>query len=201
MGNVNMEADQVRFKDSTYRNVQEGLKAALQGGGGGASSADDVSYDNTDSGLTATNVQAAIDEMVENFGDGVDEVYNACVSAGSTPATKSPADIATAIGNISGGSDIPVYLENGLLTSSDGHHNTVNLTDELTVGDVLIVSYKDGNDSQSVVYTFTGENDEVNFGGYSIRLTSTTATGFNLSGNWRDIYGKIAGVDASQIYS
>lgn len=32
-------------------------------GGGGASSADQVSYDNTDSGLTATNVQDAIDEL------------------------------------------------------------------------------------------------------------------------------------------
>lgn len=31
--------------------------------GGGASSADQVSYDNTDSGLTATNVQDAIDEL------------------------------------------------------------------------------------------------------------------------------------------
>ena len=139
--------------------------------------------------------------MVANFGDGVDEVYNACVSAGSTPTTKSPADIATAIGNISGGSDIPVYLENGLLTSSEGHHNTVNLTGTLTVGDVLIVSYKDGNDTFSKLYTFTGNNDEVNFGGYSIVLTSTTATGYNLSGDWRNIYGKVAGVDASQIYS
>ena len=33
-------------------------------GGGGSSSAEDVSYDNTDSGLSATNVQAAIDEIV-----------------------------------------------------------------------------------------------------------------------------------------
>lgn len=33
------------------------------GGGGGASSAANVSYDNTQSGLTATNVQAAIDEV------------------------------------------------------------------------------------------------------------------------------------------
>jgi len=170
------------------------------GSGGGASSADDVSYDNTESGLTATNVQAAIDEMVANFGDGVDEVYDACVSAGSTPTSKSPADIATAIGNISGGSDIPIYLENGLLTSSEGHHNTVNLNGTLTAGTVIIASYKDGNDTVSKLYTFTGNNDEVNFGGYSILLTSTTATGYNLSGNWRDIYGKIAGVDPSQIY-
>lgn len=33
------------------------------GGGGGGSSADDISYDNTSSGLTATNVQDAIDEV------------------------------------------------------------------------------------------------------------------------------------------
>ena len=164
------------------------------------STAAKMSYDNTTSHLTADDVQEAIDEMVANFGDGVDRVYNACVSAGSTPASKSPADIATAIGNISGGSDIPVYLENGLLTSEEVHHNTVNLTGTLSVGDVLIVSYKDGNDIFSKMHTFTGNEDEVNFGGYSIVLTSTTARGYNLSGNWRDIYGKVAGVDSSQIY-
>lgn len=68
MGNVYMEADQVRFKDSTYRNVQEGLAAALEGGGGGGGTAADVSYDNTDSGLTADDVQAAIDEVVTDLG-------------------------------------------------------------------------------------------------------------------------------------
>jgi len=35
------------------------------GGGGGSSSADAVSYDNTDSGMTATNVQEAVDELSE----------------------------------------------------------------------------------------------------------------------------------------
>lgn len=38
-------------------------EAYNHGGGGGASSASDVSYDNTDSGMEATNVQAAIDEL------------------------------------------------------------------------------------------------------------------------------------------
>src|SRR5688572_2478489 len=33
------------------------------GGGGGATAAEDVSYDNTESGIDATNVQAAIDEL------------------------------------------------------------------------------------------------------------------------------------------
>ena len=38
--------------------------AASGGGGGGSVAADDVSYDNTTSGLTADNVQEAIDEIV-----------------------------------------------------------------------------------------------------------------------------------------
>lgn len=96
------------------------------GGGGGASSADDVSYDNTDTGLTATNVQDAIDEMVANFGDGVDEVYDACVSAGSTPTSKSPADIATAIGAISGGGAIQLFLKDD--TSHHDYPSTVTET-------------------------------------------------------------------------
>lgn len=42
--------------------------AIKQGGGGGASSADAVSYDNSKSGFSATNVQDAIDEVVANLG-------------------------------------------------------------------------------------------------------------------------------------
>ena len=41
-------------------------------GGGGSSSADQVSYDNTTSGLTATNVQDAIDEVVTDLGSKAD---------------------------------------------------------------------------------------------------------------------------------
>lgn len=37
------------------------------GGGGGSSTAEDVSYDNTDSGLTADNVQDAIDEVANSI--------------------------------------------------------------------------------------------------------------------------------------
>lgn len=42
--------------------------AIKQGGGGGASSADAVSYDNSKSGFSATNVQDAIDEVGANLG-------------------------------------------------------------------------------------------------------------------------------------
>ena len=91
MGNVNMEAEQVRFKNSTYRNLQTAVAAALEGGGGGGTTvianpegsatadlaklqvgtaiygipadAADISYDSTTSGMTADDVQEAIDEL------------------------------------------------------------------------------------------------------------------------------------------
>lgn len=78
---------------------------AVSSGSGGPTSADQVSYDNTTSGLTATDVQEAIDEVVENKADRVPEpaeydptatyavgdycIYNntyyCCISAISTP--------------------------------------------------------------------------------------------------------------------
>lgn len=50
--------------------------------GGGSASADDVSYDNTTSGLSATNVQAAIDEIVN-----ASEKQSATLTAGQTSLT------------------------------------------------------------------------------------------------------------------
>lgn len=111
MGNVYMEADQVRFKDSTYRNVQEGLAAALEGGGGGGTTvvanpegsatadlaklqvgttiygipetAAKVTYDNTSSGLTADDVQEAIDEVAGDIG-GIQDL----IPSGATTSNK-----------------------------------------------------------------------------------------------------------------
>ena len=43
---------------------------------GGSSSADDVSYDNTSSGLQSTNVQDAIDEVEANIEDTDNPLYH-----------------------------------------------------------------------------------------------------------------------------
>lgn len=51
-------------------------------GTGGASSASDVSYNNTSSGLTADNVQNAIDEVAQSGGGGI--TYDIIVSGTST---------------------------------------------------------------------------------------------------------------------
>lgn len=128
MGNVYMEADQVRFKDSTYRNVQEGLAAALEGGGGGGTTvvanpegsatadlaklqvgttiygipetAAKVTYDNTSSGLTADDVQEAIDELNTGL-SGVTELIPSGATTSNKLATES--DIPDAVtGNPSG---------------------------------------------------------------------------------------------------
>jgi hypothetical protein len=52
------------------RKVINGEAINLDNGGGGGSSpsASDVSYDNTDSGLDATNVQDAVDEVKDDLG-------------------------------------------------------------------------------------------------------------------------------------
>lgn len=52
--------------------LEEVLKNA--GGGGGASSADQVSYDNSDSGLEAENVQEAVDELATNAGTASSQI-------------------------------------------------------------------------------------------------------------------------------
>ena len=51
------------------QNYTAELEKAEGGGGGGATDADEISYDNTASGLAGDNVQEAIDEVVDDIGD------------------------------------------------------------------------------------------------------------------------------------
>lgn len=55
--------------------------------GGGSVDADDVSYNNTTSGLTATNVQDAIDELATGIPVQTVEAKRGTIAAGSTSAT------------------------------------------------------------------------------------------------------------------
>lgn len=56
-------------------------------GGGGSVDADDVSYDNTASGLSATNVQDAIDELATGTPVQTVEAQRGTITAGATSAT------------------------------------------------------------------------------------------------------------------
>lgn len=60
------------------------------------------------------NIQATLKEMKETFQAGVNTIYDAIVARDVTPASKSPADMAAAIAEISGSPLIPV-IENGVI--------------------------------------------------------------------------------------
>lgn len=160
--------------------------------------ADHVSYDNDTSGLTATTVQAAIDEMVANFGDGVDEVYNACVSAGSTPVTKSPTDIATAIGNISGGADI--RLENELIANTETYISA-NFSENISANDNLLISVHDGSDYKNFIHKYVGGTDTFQADIYEFTLTAGTIGLTYYSGDYRNIYAIVSVLSPDQLYS
>lgn len=162
MGNVYMEANQVRFKNSTYHNVQDGLAAALEGGGGGGTTvvanpegsatadlnklqvgttiygipetAAKVTYDNTSSGLTADDVQEAIDELNTGL-SGVTEL----IPSGATSSNK----LATA-------SDIP----DAVAGNPEGSATAGNLT-KLQIGSD-IYNIPSGGTGESVSVTADG---------------------------------------------
>ena len=76
MGNVQMEAEQIRYKDSsgTYRNVQTGLAAAIAGGGGGSS---------TLAGLSDTTITTPSDGQVLTYDGTAEKWENAAIPAQS----------------------------------------------------------------------------------------------------------------------
>lgn len=198
MGNVYMEADQVRCRGQ-YRNVQEALDNGGSGGGGTAAS---VSYDNTDSGLTAETVQGAIDEMVVNFQDGVDDVYDACVAKGSTPASHSLSDVITAIENISTGGGLTQVNPFGAATTITPYHaNGVTVTSssvdsdgtgalsasEASAGYEGFVLDLDATAGKTYLVTFDIQiADDAAFSGYVIGYTleNSAATNYGDTAHW-----------------
>lgn len=67
----------------------------VAGGGGGSIAASAVSYDNTSSGLTANNVQAAIDEIAQGGGSGQYD-FNLTAHAGQATVTSIGSFVTTA---------------------------------------------------------------------------------------------------------
>ena len=79
-------------------------------GGGGSVDADDVSYDNTASGLSATNVQDAIDELATGTPVQTVEAQRGTIAAGSTSATL------TFTGTINATTFVDWYVGDGTIT-------------------------------------------------------------------------------------
>lgn len=73
------------FDPSKWTSVK--VMSEIGQGGGGSVDADDVSYDNTASGLSATNVQDAIDELATGTPVQTVEAQRGTITAGATSAT------------------------------------------------------------------------------------------------------------------
>lgn len=99
-GETNVPEPFTREEQYLYEIAQNGQ------GGGGSSSAEDVSYDNTTSGLTATNVQDAIDEVAQGETSQPDFILK-----GNTSGTPTTSDISSALGSIEFKSDIDAMVE------------------------------------------------------------------------------------------
>ena len=69
-GQILMETDQNK-KNKMYIDLPDGSRVLI----GNSGEAIDTSYDNTTSGLDATNVQSAIDELDSNLNDRTIQVY------------------------------------------------------------------------------------------------------------------------------
>jgi hypothetical protein len=96
----------------------------------------------------------------------------------------------------SGGGGSEYYLTNGLVGSSGGSYITCPLDETMTNGFYVVVM-RDGNDTYSTSFIWTGSTLSLGIGSsYTMEITSTTAGLTWWSGAWRDIYAdviKIAG--------
>ena len=84
MGNVQMEADQIRFKNESYGNVQDGLTAALSGGSGSSTLAE----------LTDTDISTPTNGQVLTYDSTAEKWENANPATPATPALADLTDTA-----------------------------------------------------------------------------------------------------------
>ena len=83
------------------------LKEVIEQGGGGTPTAANVSYDNTTSGMTADDVQDAIDEVFQSVSSGKISIAGAITDKGvQTSASDSFSTMATNIAAIPSGGDL-----------------------------------------------------------------------------------------------
>lgn len=102
---------------------------------GGEVAADDVTYDNTDSGLIATNVQAAIDEVVAAIPSAVaSEVQTGTLTAGQTSIVLTFTDQTIGANTL-----VDIYTPFGVNpTAATNTANTVTLTFEAQASDISV---------------------------------------------------------------
>ena len=161
MGNIQMEADQIRYKGQ-YRTVQEALDNGGGGGGGttvvanpeGSATADlaklqvgttiygipadaaDISYNNTASGMTADDVQDAIDELNADV-DAINDLIPSDATSSNKLATAGdiPGVATTSAPGIVQPDGTTVMINNGVISAVGGSGSGVSYsTTEQVIG-------------------------------------------------------------------
>lgn len=97
-----------QYPQSRLEDLLLQLKEVIEeGGGGGTPAAENVTYDNTESGATAENVQDALDEVFQSVSDGKEDIADAITDKGvPTSASDSFATMAENIAAIPSGAQI-----------------------------------------------------------------------------------------------
>lgn len=149
-------------------------------GGSGASSADKVSYDNTESGLEATDLQGAMDEVTaevdeikQSFQDGCSTIAAAITSMGvSTANNASPATMAANVKKITN-TDLGSATKAGAASSYT-----------IPKSGKAIIFYT------ASFYNYAGDTHNGNSGSYTVKLGSTTLdSGSKGTPNSKDGFG------------
>ena len=142
-----------------------GAIATLAGQGG--VEADNVSYDNTQSGLTATNVQAAIDEVADEIPDDASEVAYSNTQSGLSATT-----VQGAIDELAQGGGLRVVAQ----ATADGVKSTATLLEELHTQLADVTLNPDAVlviDTSSGIVVFQLSNTASELGFTSIKCTSS----------------------------
>lgn len=147
---------------------QEWVNANESGGGGGGGTASDVSYDNTDSGLQATNAQAAIDEVAGGY---VKKDFAIIQGTASIMATSANDAAVNATGNDTHGANMGVY--NSEVDGSMHMNMSTTGVKELVVYDgnarrsVIIAQDAAGNYSGDVIDMIDEKADSTDLANYA----------------------------------
>ena len=102
--------------------------------------------------------------------------------------------------NVSGGGGVTFYVNNGLVATHEGYYTSVNLSQTLTSGTKLVLSFIDNTTVFNQILTYTGGTMSFTIDVYTFELTSSTLGITYYSGDWRDIYAKLSELDSSQTY-